>query len=189
MKKYLNKFFVLFIAFVLLMPNFVFAEKEDKKENKDDEKVEEVVKSPVKVYEFYSTSCPHCSALNEWFDSIVEEYGAYFTLEKFEVSSSSTNSSLMDEVAKELGTDASGVPFVVIGENYVSGFSEDTTPETIIGYIMEEYEKDENDRINFVSELKEAKEKEAKKTDLIVGVVGAIIFVGIIFVIKKAREE
>ena len=189
MKKYFNKFLILLFAFVLLMPNFVFAEKDDKKDKEDTNSKTTEVKAPVKVYEFYSNSCPHCSALNEWFDSILEEYGAYFSLEKLEVSGSSANSSLMDEVAKKLDTTASGVPFVVIGDNYVSGFNEETTPETIIGYIMEEYEKEEKDRVSFVAELKEAKEKEAKKTDLIVGIVGAVFIVGIVFVIKKAREE
>ena len=186
MKGYLNKFLIILLSLVLLVPSFVLAEEENKDEESDDTVVE-TVKTPVKVYEFYGSTCGYCAALNEWFNSIEGEYGQYFDLVKYEVWGSQENAELMNTVAAKLNTEVTGVPFLVIGGNYLSGFDQSTDAEVIIGYIMEEYEKDEADRIDVVGGKYE--EPDTKVRDLIVGVIFAGLTIGVVAVCINARKE
>ena len=186
MKGYLNKFLIILLSLVLLVPAFVFAEEEAKEEESDVE-VEETVKTPVKVYEFYGSTCGHCAALNEWFDSIDDEYGQYFDLIKYEVWESQENAELMNTVAAKLNTEVTGVPFLVVGGKYLSGFDASTDADVVLGYIMEEYEKAEADRIDIVGGKYE--EPDAKTRDLIVGIVFAVLGVGLVAVCINARKE
>ena len=94
-------------------------------------------------------------ALNSWFDSIEDEYGMYYELVKLEVWYSQENYNLMTDVADYLNIDVSGVPFVVIGDKYTLGFSETTTPNIIINYIMDEYNKSESERIDVIEKVKD----------------------------------
>lgn len=188
MKKFLNKLFILIFMLVLVVPFGVFAEGEE--ETTDEDVTEE--KSPVKVYEFYGSTCGYCASLNEWFDSIEEEYGDYFDLVKLEVWENTDNSSLMDSVANTLGITVTGIPFVVIGENYSTGFDSATTPDTILGYIMSEYEKDDSERVdivNAVGDIVTSSEEETGDSGIIIGVVFAVIVVGTIVLVIKARKE
>ena len=92
----------------------------------EEEKNEETKKEPVKVYLFRSNTCGYCEAALEWFNSIEEEYGEYFDLIDYEVSSSE-NSLLWEEVATTMGDTPSGVPYMVVGEySYPNGFAADT---------------------------------------------------------------
>lgn len=186
MKGYLNKLFILLLSLTLIVPTFVFAEKEES-EKEDESTVEETVKTPVKVYEFYGATCSYCAALNEWFDSIEEEYGKYFDLVKYEVWNDQANSELMNTVAAKLNTEVTGVPFLVIGGNYLSGFDPSTDAEVVLGYIMEEYEKAEADRIDVVGG--DYKEPDTTTRDLIVGIVFAGLAVGLVAVCINARKE
>lgn len=186
MKEYLKKFLVLVLSLALIVPTFVLAEGEEAEE-KEDSTVEESVKTPVKVYEFYGSTCSYCAALNEWFDSIEEEYGEYFDLVKYEVWENQENAELMDTVAAKLNTEVTGVPFLVIGGNYLSGFDASTDADMIISYIMEEYEKTEAERIDIVGGDYEA--PDTKKRDLIVGIVFAVLAVGVVAVCISARKN
>jgi len=180
MKNYLVKIFILVFGIGLLMPTFVLAEDGEEKEKK----------SPVLVYEFYGETCPHCAALNEWFDSIEEEYGDYFDLVKYETYNSKANNTLMGLVADHFGEEANGVPYIVVGEHTMSGFSEESADE-LLGYIMEEYEKEESERSDVVAYViaESGWKPDDKSFDLIVGIVGVVIFVGLVFIVIKARQD
>lgn len=78
----------------------------------------------VNIYIFHGSTCPHCQAALEFFDSIEEEYGKCFNLNKFEVWSNSDNAALMQNVAAYFGEEVSGVPYIIIGENTFKGYSE-----------------------------------------------------------------
>ena len=109
-----------------------------------------VGRNEIKVYEFYGATCSYCMALNTWFQSIESEYGQYYELVQYEVWSNTENQELMYDVADYLNITVSGVPFVVIGNKYTLGFSETTTPNIIINYIMEEYNKTDSERVDVV---------------------------------------
>jgi len=180
MKGYLNKFLILLLSFALIVPIVVGAE------NEEETNTEETVKTPVKIYEFYGETCSYCAALNEWFDSIEEEYGNYYDLIKYEVWNNQENSRLMETVAAKLNTEVTGVPFLVIGSNYLSGFDTSTDADVVLGYIMEEYEKAEADRIDIVDGDYEGPDTTTR--DLIVGIVFAVLGVGLVAVCINARK-
>lgn len=192
MKKYLNKLLILLLSFVFLVPSFVSAADENDNE--------EVKKEPVKVYVFRGEGCPHCEEGLEWFESIEEEYGDYFDLTTYEVWYDSNNGQLMSLVGQYFNEEADGIPYIIIGKHTYSGFDSNDS-DTLIGYIMEEYEKDEEDRTDAVSEVikesgwtpsvatEEKKEESSKTNDLIIGLVGVVLVVGIVVVIIKARQD
>ena len=130
-----------------------------------------------------------------WFQSeeVQEKYGDYFELETYEVWNDEKNASLMDEVASYMEEEASGVPFIVIGEHSYGGFDSSDT-QTLIDYIMEEYEKDPEDRAQIVPTVQKNigynNDKSAEKNyDIIVWIVAIVIIVGIVVIIIKARKE
>lgn len=61
---------------------------------------------------------------SNWFNEIESEYGAYFKLNKFEVWKNSDNKELLTITKELLGSEATGVPFTVIGDTVISGFGE-----------------------------------------------------------------
>ena len=129
MKKFLNIVLV-FVFTILLVPTFVLAEGEDKKE--------EVKKAPIQIYEFYGSTCGYCAALNSWFESIEKDYGDYFDLVKYEVWGSEKNNALMNGVAQKMGDAVNGVPYLIVGDYTLNGYSESDN-EAILKAILDEY--------------------------------------------------
>ena len=85
----------------------------------------------VNIYEFYGQECPHCIKLNSFFEILESEYGKYYTLNKFETWHNSENLEIYKEFASVLGYEAKGVPFIVIGNQVIRGFSESKEQEII----------------------------------------------------------
>lgn len=94
--------------------------------------------SKVNIYEFYGEECPHCMNLNAFLNSIEEEYGKYYTLNKFEVWHNDENKEIYKEFASTLGYEAKSVPFVIIGDKVIKGFSDEKKDE-IISAITSQY--------------------------------------------------
>ena len=107
MKK-LKKLLLVLLMMVVIFPFNVKAEEEKKEEEK---------KEPVKVYIFHGSTCQFCLAAMEWFGSIEEEYGDYFDLVDYEVWSNAENAALMEEVSAFRGDNATGVPYIIVGDN------------------------------------------------------------------------
>lgn len=78
----------------------------------------------VNIYIFHGETCPHCQAAIEFFESIEEDYGSCFNLNKYEVWNSSENATLMTSVASYFGDEVSGVPYIVIGNKTFKGYAE-----------------------------------------------------------------
>lgn len=75
------------------------------------------------IYEFYGEGCPHCAALNEFFESIESKYPT-LTIIKKEIYFNQDNAALFQEMSKTYGGQARGVPTVFIGDKMISGFSD-----------------------------------------------------------------
>ena len=89
----------------------------------------------VTLYFFWGNGCPHCAAEEKFLNIIKKDYPT-LTIRKFEVWGSAKNREILKNVAEKLGADVKGVPFTVIGTNYVSGyFTDDTTGAQIKEYI------------------------------------------------------
>ena len=153
----------------------------------------------VTLYLFRGSGCSHCHDFLEFLNNNLAENGYLYKVRSYEVWSNEENSELMEAVAKKLGTEADGVPFIVIGDKYYSGFSEDMGEE-IINQLKSEYEKEEKvDVVSTISEddLKNATKKntsEKESTQNNTGVIAGVcivlaLIIGLIFYAKKKNKE
>lgn len=78
----------------------------------------------VPVYFFYSNSCPHCASEKPFLEELVEQY-PQLELNTFEISQNLSNSILFGRVGRELNYDTSGVPFTVVADLALVGWTND----------------------------------------------------------------
>ncbi|MFA6315352.1 MAG: hypothetical protein WC648_03255 [Candidatus Paceibacterota bacterium] len=82
----------------------------------------------VNAYLFYGDGCPHCAKERQFLsDELIKKYSD-LKIYEYEVYYSSKNVSLFEKVANELKSEASGVPFLVIGDQYFVGYSDSISP-------------------------------------------------------------
>jgi thiol-disulfide isomerase/thioredoxin len=81
---------------------------------------------PVTVYLFWTTGCPHCLHEKE-FLATLERRERDIKVVALEISASRENLELFQKVGKLLQADISGVPFTVIGNQYVIGWQDEST--------------------------------------------------------------
>ena len=81
---------------------------------------------PVTVYLFWTIGCPHCLHEKE-FLAALERRDRDIKVVALEVSASRENLELFQKVGKLLQADISGVPFTVIGNQYVIGWQDEST--------------------------------------------------------------
>lgn len=109
MKKLFFTFLVLGLA---LIPSFGFAQTAG-----------QATEYPV-VYLYHGEECPHCIAERQFLDDLKKELPG-LEVKEFEVWHNADNAKLMEEAARKLGTTIQGVPFTVVGDEYVVGFDND----------------------------------------------------------------
>ena len=146
-------------------------------------------RTPIHVIVFHGATCPHCQEAFEWFDSIEDEYGQYFDLEKYEVWNDQENSELMSKVANYLGEEAEGVPYIIIGTKTFSGFAESMS-EDIINAIMAEYNKNVEERVNVVTNVKGniPLNEKTDNTATIVFIVAVIVIVAFVIFARNGQD-
>ncbi len=127
------------------------------------------------IYLFRGKGCGYCKKFLTFLNSIVDEYGKYFKLESYEVWYNEDNAELMQGVSKYMNEDASGVPFIIIGDKVFSGYSESYDDE-IKAKIKEEYDKDKKDRVNKIEEYKKNGNKDEKKDEDESGMFSVVVF-------------
>jgi thiol-disulfide isomerase/thioredoxin len=81
---------------------------------------------PVTVYLFWTTGCPHCLHEKEFLTAL-ERRSQSVKVVALEVSGSRENRELFQKVGTLLQADISGVPFTVIGNQYVIGWLDAST--------------------------------------------------------------
>ena len=114
-------------------------EWQDIKTNNDREKKDVHVEMPfgekqdgkVLVYFFRGEGCPHCAEAEAWFESIKGEYGEKFKIIDYEVWNSNENAALMQRISDARGDDASGVPYIIIGDKSWIGYAEENNEEML----------------------------------------------------------
>ena len=146
----------------------------------------------INVYLFKGDGCPHCEEALEWFTNELandSEYSKYYNLVEYEVWYNEDNSKLMNDVAEELGVDASGVPFIVIGDKHMSGFAASTTPDEIKETIKEQYEsKDYQDVVKAVKKGLSVNQKGGSIIPIVIVSVIAIVAVLVLVFFTKEKE-
>ena len=185
MKKF--KLILLILAVLVIIPFGVFAD-----ETTEDTATEE--SNEVNVYLFHGDGCGFCEKAKTWFSEIEEEHGYKFELIKYEVWNDEANNNLMQAVANARKEEVGGVPYIIVGNQSWSGFSEEYT-ESILSKINSEYEQTPSERydvMDFVdSDLSSAEEENNTVRDILVllvlvGVIGAIS-VGVILARKQTN--
>lgn len=73
------------------------------------------------LYFFHGNTCPHCALAKEYLNEIKENY-PNLEIIGYEVWEDEKNEALLSEVRTVLSSDSRGVPFIVIGERYLTGF-------------------------------------------------------------------
>ncbi len=145
----------------------------------------------ITVYMFRGEGCPHCEEALKFFDKLSqrEKYSKLYNLKTYEVWNSEENQELMEKVAAELGEEASGVPYIVIGEKTFSGYSAEYDTQ-IKEAIKNAYnDKDYKDVVKTILKGQSKKDK-AKEDFPIVPVTitigcAVLIIVGLVILTKK----
>lgn len=87
----------------------------------------------VNVYVFYGNTCPHCEEARDYLNSVKSKYD--LNLVEYEVWNDADNKEIMKDVANFLDINVRGVPFVVINNTPIIGYSSNTTNQTYIYHI------------------------------------------------------
>ena len=179
MKKFKFLFLVL-LACLLVIPFGVFAEGEEKT-TKADSKV-------VTLYFFRGEGCSHCAEFEAWLDEIEPEYGDLFDVKDYEVWNNQENAELMERVAKARDEEASGVPYIIIGNKSWNGFADEYKDE-IISEIKSLYDKDPAKRYDIMKLLPDLEKETNSNGGSIVALIVTVLAFGlIVFGIVKARQ-
>lgn len=176
----MKKFRILIIGLLLVIPFIVGQTRAFAADKK------------INVYIFRGEGCPHCEEAIEWFEGTLandEEYKDLYELVKYEVWYDENNSALMQSVAEQLGTEASGVPFIVIGDEYFSGFSASASPEKIKAAIKDAYDNDKyQDIVKAVkngTKIEENKESTSILPIIIISAVAVVAVIALVFFTKE----
>jgi glutaredoxin len=81
---------------------------------------------PITVYLFWTEGCPHCTHEKE-FLARLHRADPHIKIVALELSGNPENRELFQKVGKFLDADISGVPFTVIGTQYVLGWQDEST--------------------------------------------------------------
>ncbi len=182
---------ITFLLLILTVPTIVLAKPTYKsltlKEALDDEKIEynldgyEETDDKATIYLFRGKGCSHCYEFLEYVSSsLVKEYGDYFKLESYEVWQNTDNAKLMQEVSDYLNDNASGVPYIIIGDKTFNGYAESMN-EQIETAIMNLYNSEE--RYDVLEQMKEnpkAKLKKDNKFTIVITIAAAIAIIALV---------
>ena len=110
----------------------------------------------VKVYLFRGSGCSHCYEFLTFVnDDLIKKYKKKVTFEIYEVWNNKDNSHLMQLVSNFRKDGATGVPYIIVGDQSWLGYREDYGEE-IKAKIDEEYAKEVNERYDVLTEMSKA---------------------------------
>ena len=75
------------------------------------------------LYFFYGDGCPHCAKEKVFLTEMEDKYED-LTIKRYEVFGNVENSQLMETYKQKLDVSGKGVPFTVVGEDYLYGYME-----------------------------------------------------------------
>ena len=97
------------------------------------------------MYLFYGESCPHCKEMHEYLDEYLDGKDN-IKLYEYEIYNNKDNANKLRDIVDILDTDESGIPFLIIGNNVITGYAKNVTDERIrntINYYQNRRFKDE----------------------------------------------
>jgi thiol-disulfide isomerase/thioredoxin len=99
-------------------------------------------KNPVTIYLFWAHDCPHCAHEKEFLAELAQKHPDIKVV-ALEISASRENRQLLQKVGKALNAEVSGVPFTVVGHQYVVGWQDAATTGRAIEAAIQEVRKHE----------------------------------------------
>lgn len=108
-------------------------------------------KEVVNIHLFYGDGCPHCAHEKEFLEDYLDGRDDV-KLYTYEVWYDSDNQKLLSEVQDKLNNKQSGVPYTVIGDKVLVGYSEGTTNSNIEKYV-DNYLNDMDSYRDYVGEI------------------------------------
>ncbi|MFW5703963.1 MAG: hypothetical protein ACOCXQ_03930 [Patescibacteria group bacterium] len=90
-----------------------------------------VSKQVVTLYLFHSETCPHCHKLREFLPKLQQDIPG-LRIEEYEINNDDGALELWREVGVRLNARGGGVPFTVVGDEYVVGYASDIVTGTTI---------------------------------------------------------
>ena len=102
-------------------------------------------KDVVNIYVFYGKECPHCEKLLEKLEYIKNDYP--IKVYKYEIWHNNDNAALAKLAAEKLDTTITGVPFTIINNTSMSGYSSNSTLNLLKYHINMNLKSNEEDKI------------------------------------------
>ena len=78
---------------------------------------------------FYSPGCPHCAHAKEFLDALKTKYGDMISVKEINVNENTENKELYEYHFEKSGASVKGVPFMVVNNNYIMGWTNDKEAE------------------------------------------------------------
>lgn len=78
---------------------------------------------------FYGDGCPHCAHEKQYLDILKYQLGDNLNIEQYEVWNNDKNNELLSKVRATFNDDNTGVPFLVVGNKFFSGYNDDIAKE------------------------------------------------------------
>ncbi len=88
-------------------------------------------REPINLYFFWGQGCPHCAKEREFLNTLVEADPSV-KLHDFEVWNNQANRIKLEYAARKLDVVVNGVPFLVVGDEYLVGYMNDETSGKVI---------------------------------------------------------
>lgn len=132
MKKFINYILILLLAFLFIPLSA---------------KAEEVIN----IHLFYGDGCPHCAHEKAFLEEYLKDRDDV-KLYKYEVWRNTDNQELLSKVQEKLNNKQSGVPYTVIGDKVIIGYSEGVTDVNIKKYV-DNYKNDISSYRDYVGEI------------------------------------
>jgi len=182
----LKKIMSILLIGLIFIPSLSFADtKEYVTQNLEEALNEEGIESSlgnykesedkINIYLFRGNGCGYCNNFLKFLNNNIDEYGKYFNLVSYEVFENQNNASLLTEVSTFMGGAVTTVPYIVIGEEVFSGFSEQSNGDAIKKAIKELYES--KDRYDVFEAMEKANEEPKDNTATII--VWNLVFISI----------
>ena len=109
----MKKILYIILCFLAFVPSIVFASEKE-----------------LNIYLFYGDGCPHCAAEEKFLNEYLKKE-KNVKLHKYEIWYDTDNVKKYNEVNKILNDNSNSIPYLIIGNNTISGYTEDITDEEI----------------------------------------------------------
>lgn len=105
----------------------------------------------INIHLFYGNGCPHCAHEKQFLEEYLRD-NEDVKLYTYEVWYNSSNQDLLSKVQEKLNNKQSGVPYTVIGDKVIIGYSDGVTDVNIKKYI-DNYKNDKSSYRDYVGEI------------------------------------